>query len=83
MRRAHYSDGTVNHNATALLEQEAAAFYRSAIDLVESDSIRAWAETAPNRPLLIQLADAILAKQGSKAEPHMLATLILSSAIGL
>jgi hypothetical protein len=60
---------------------------RKALSHVESQSIRAWAESDHNRPLLLQIAERAVkhAADAGKPEPDALnfATFIMCQAIGL
>lgn len=55
----------------------------TALELVESESVRKWATTEHNRPIFIQLAQLGLNKGGKSADPHLFAAMIVSTAIGL
>lgn len=54
---------------------------------VESASIRAWAETDHNRPILVRIAQSAIDRNESAGKPApdpvTLATFIVSQAIGL
>lgn len=53
----------------------------SALATITSESIKAWATSAHNRPVWIRYAQATI--DNGKADPVKLATLILCNAIGL
>ena len=55
----------------------------AALAMVESESIRAWATTAHNRPLWLEIASRRAAKGGRQADVTALSTYITCQAIGL
>ena len=57
--------------------------FTAALALVESASIKEWAQTDHNRPIFVKIAEGALAKNGPSASPSMFSALIVSSAIGL
>ena len=57
--------------------------FQEALKLVESSSIRSWATTEHNRPIFVQLADKVVAKNGPTSNPTNFATYIVATAIGL
>lgn len=60
----------------------ARACFEAALATVESATVRAWARSSWNRPILVKLADRVLAKHPNDAV-SCVATLILANAIGL
>lgn len=61
---------------------KAEKLFETALSLVDSGSIRAWAQSEHNRPIFIKLAQNML-NNGPDGAHHKLATLIVSNAIGL
>ncbi len=53
----------------------------SALERVESESIRQWAESEHNRPLFLKIAER--AVERGKADPDTFAAYIVCNAIGL
>lgn len=54
-----------------------------ALRRVESQSIREWAMTDHNRPILHQLATLAVEEKGPSADPDHFAAFIVAKAIGL
>jgi hypothetical protein len=58
------------------------SLFQAALSKVESLSIRAWAQTDHNRPIMLKLA-ALQLEKPSSDPVHLFAAFIVSSAIGL
>jgi hypothetical protein len=56
---------------------------QTALEKVESDSIRQWATSEHNRPIWIKLADLAIQKQNGSPDVCRFSTAIVAAAIGL
>ncbi len=65
-----------------MTNSKAEQLFETALSLVDSGSIRAWAQSEHNRPIFVKLAQCVLDK-GPDGAHHKLAVLIVSNAIGL
>lgn len=61
----------------------AATLFASALEKVESKSIREWATTAHNAPLFLKIAESSIAGKKKCADPEWFAAYIVATAIGL
>ena len=55
----------------------------SAVERVESDSIRAWVNTEHNRPIWEKMAQSAIDKRGEDADPMALSAYITITAMGM
>lgn len=62
-------------------EQSPESFTRAAVALIQSESLRAWATSARNLPIVHQLAAKMLAKDPA-LDPQTLATYLTVIAMG-
>lgn len=75
-------EADAEHIAATRRMLAARATFEAALETVQSTSIREWAHSSWNRPILVKLADRVLAKRPDDAV-SCVATLILANAIGL
>lgn len=69
---------------TEAISPDASAFLDRALARVESVSIRAWARTEHNLPLMLRLATIALSKGGNNPENELrFATFVTCEAMGL
>lgn len=61
---------------------KAQKFTTAAIAAIQSPSIREWAQTAHNLPLITEMAQAAITKN-PKLEPERFATYLLTVAMGM
>lgn len=62
---------------------DAEAVFKSALERVESKSIRDWAQTDHNRPLLVRFTQGVIDKGGVVGADVKVSTFIVCTAIGL
>lgn len=71
-------------NATTKPTKKVVRFFNAALARVESTSIRAWAQTDHNRPIMLQLAAKAMVGTGPMSgTPEGFAAFIVATAIGL
>jgi len=58
------------------------AFLTTSLNLIASESIRAWAQSAHNLPIITKMASAALTKN-PKADPQGFATYLTTLAMGM
>lgn len=73
----------VDMNAATTAVTTPAALLDAAVALIESKSIRAWASSPQNRPVLLDHCKSILAKSGGSYEPLRYSTWLVCTAMGL
>lgn len=61
----------------------AESLLEAALELVESNSIRAWATSAHNKPLFLKIAEHAIEHKETISEPSLFCAFIVCQAIGL